>query len=189
MYAVFPLNVVILPNEKIALHLFEDRYRELFADHRNGKKFIILNEELNQSSNIGTIVHIDKVVHEYEDGKADIVVRGSQLIKVNEFIPNFPNKLYSAVRGESIDFLPNSSEVLMKEASSFFINKSTNYNLSDLRNPYKIAALIGIDDDIKKLLIQIHDQSQLNLFLLNELRTIQKALQQEHELQERFLLN
>lgn len=189
MYAVFPLDIVILPTEKVALHLFEDRYKELFSDHRNGKKFVIVNQSNDHISSIGTIVHIHKIVHEYEDGKADILVVGSDLIRVNAFEYNFPNKSYSAIEGESIPFRPRSSEKLMKEASSFFINLSIDYNLSDLKNPYRIASLVGFGDDVKKELLNIHDEGKLSLFLLNEIRTIQTALQQESELKNRYLLN
>jgi ATP-dependent Lon protease len=85
---LFPLNLVLYPNERLPLHIFEERYKDLTRyclDH--DVPFGILRSENDTLSDVGTTARIQKVVNRYEDGRMDIAVRGEerfQLLTLHE---------------------------------------------------------------------------------------------------------
>ena len=102
MFAAFPLNIVVLPQESVALHLFEPRYKQLFEDYRNGKEFAIVYSTKSRHSKYGTLVRIDQVVNEFPDGTVDVIVKGTSVIKVEKLHKVYPKKLYPSVDAEVI---------------------------------------------------------------------------------------
>jgi Lon protease-like protein len=49
---IFPLPLVLLPGEKLPLHIFEEKYKKMI-EHclKNNKKFGIINSKNNDSLN------------------------------------------------------------------------------------------------------------------------------------------
>ena len=79
---LFPLEVVLFPRADLALHIFEDRYKELIADcleHQWEFGVVLLQE--NSLANIGCTAAISEVARKYDDGRMDIVVRGRAGLK------------------------------------------------------------------------------------------------------------
>ena len=65
---IFPLNLVVYPGEKLNLHIFEPRYKQLIREcHANGKPFGIPAVLDNQVKEMGTLVQIREIVKEYEN--------------------------------------------------------------------------------------------------------------------------
>ena len=84
---LFPINMSILPGEKIPLHIFEDRYKKMITDCLKTKSgFGILFKNKNKINNVGTKVKVIKVYKKYEDGKYDILVKGEERFFVNNFM-------------------------------------------------------------------------------------------------------
>lgn len=75
---LFPLGVVLLPRMPLPLHIFEERYRLLVGRClENDEQFGIV---LNTGSTIqgtGCMAKIEHVINEYEDGRYDILVVGT----------------------------------------------------------------------------------------------------------------
>ena len=67
--ALFPLQLVVFPNEKLNLHLFEPRYRQLLADvEAEGISFGIPSFLDDKIMPIGTEVVLKEVVERYPTG-------------------------------------------------------------------------------------------------------------------------
>jgi Lon protease-like protein len=81
--------MVVLPSEVIALHIFEQRYKDLLAwcqePHQppGARAFGIFFHETSTST-IGTLVRLRKVLKEYEDGRLDILVSGGARCRLLE---------------------------------------------------------------------------------------------------------
>lgn len=102
---VFPLPIVVFPDEEIRLHIFEKRYKQLVQDCvDSGIGFGILSVIENHVMNIGTFVKLIEISKSYDDGKSDIRLQSLGLFKVLEYHANFPNKLYSAADVEHFEF-------------------------------------------------------------------------------------
>ena len=67
---LFPINISILPDELMPLHIFEDRYKKMVSDSlNNNKEFGIIYKRDKEIKNIGCSVFIKKVYQKYDDGR------------------------------------------------------------------------------------------------------------------------
>ncbi len=93
---IFPLGIVVYPGEKLNLHIFEPRYKQLINDCYEGKKNFgiptVLNDKLQE---MGSSVLITEITKRYEDGKMDIKTEGQEVFKILELIKDLPDKMYS----------------------------------------------------------------------------------------------
>ena len=189
MHAVFPLDIVILPEETVALHLFEPRYRELFSDHKNGKEFVILYQNKGDNSKVGTLVTIDQVVNEFPDGTVDIIVTGVQGVEIVNFEKRFPNKLYSGVEVKRLNLLKNANEKLISEFEKYLVSIQK-YHANKLPlGLYYIANRLKLPYNKKSELLSISSEKQANNFLLNEIKFFRNIREQEALLNHNFHLN
>ncbi len=82
---VFPLQLVLFPEERLPLHIFEDRYKEMVQYCLdNDSPFGVLLAEGDQVAAVGCTADIDRVLERYEDGRMDIEVIGGERFKVQE---------------------------------------------------------------------------------------------------------
>ena len=92
---LFPLALVVFPDEELNLHIFEPRYKQLVNDCFTGKKpFGIPSVINNEVSEYGTLVEIIEITKLYENGEMDIKTRGTLVFKILEKIEALPDKLY-----------------------------------------------------------------------------------------------
>jgi Lon protease-like protein len=82
---LFPLGLVLVPDELLPLHIFEERYRDLVHDCLEGQRpFGIVLFQDGRLSQVGCTAEIKKVVQRYEDGRLDIVVAGRARFRVGD---------------------------------------------------------------------------------------------------------
>jgi Lon protease-like protein len=93
---IFPLELVVYPGEKVNLHIFEDRYKQLIAECNKDKKLFGIPAVIkNKISETGTLVAIEDIVKQYDDGRLDITTKGVSVFRILEVIDSIPAKLYS----------------------------------------------------------------------------------------------
>jgi len=80
---LFPLELVLYPDEQRSLFIFEERYKDLVRDCRERDlPFGIVLTQDGKLKDIGCMARIVDVTREYEDGRSEIVVAGVQRFKV-----------------------------------------------------------------------------------------------------------
>jgi len=80
---LFPLDLVLYPNERLPLHIFEERYKDLTQyclDHE--VSFGIVRKDGDNLADVGTTAGIEEIVNRYEDGRLDIAVRGEERFRI-----------------------------------------------------------------------------------------------------------
>lgn len=93
---IFPLEIVVYPGEKLNLHIFEDRYKQLISECFKEKKLFGIPPVLkNKISETGTLLQVTSIVKKYDDGKMDITTEGVSIYRILEVIDSIPAKLYS----------------------------------------------------------------------------------------------
>ncbi|MBC6609726.1 LON peptidase substrate-binding domain-containing protein [Hymenobacter sp. BT507] len=103
LLALFPLNLVVFPGEKLNLHIFEPRYRQLVRDCiEEGITFGIPPYLNNSVGQLGTEVKLLEVEKVYPSGEMDIRTQGVGVFRIREFYRQAPNKLYAAGKIEDI---------------------------------------------------------------------------------------
>ena len=81
--ALFPINLSVLPYEKVNLHIFEDRYKKLINHSLDqNKTFGIVYTKNKVMSKIGTVVNINEIYKKYDDGRFDLSVKGLERFKI-----------------------------------------------------------------------------------------------------------
>ncbi len=90
---IFPLPLVLLPNELLPLHIFEPRYREMLKDialEKNmfGVTFFNPQETFVENPAIGTIGCVAEVrdVNEMSDGRSNIITIGVIRYQLLEYV-------------------------------------------------------------------------------------------------------
>src|SRR5947208_117624 len=83
---LFPLPIVLLPTERIPLHIFEPRYRELIEECiESGADFgLVLTDGEGAVHEIGTRASIAQVLDRLDDGRLNVVVEGGERFRLLE---------------------------------------------------------------------------------------------------------
>lgn len=82
---LFPLQLVLFPEQALPLHIFEPRYKDLLAYClETGEPFGVLLSQEGHLAAVGCTARIEQVVQRYEDGRSDIVTFGERRFVVEE---------------------------------------------------------------------------------------------------------
>jgi Lon protease-like protein len=82
---LFPLATVLLPTERIPLHIFEPRYRELIAECIDeGREFGLILADDDGLRDVGTRAAVTQVLERFDDGRLNIVVEGRERFRLVE---------------------------------------------------------------------------------------------------------
>ncbi len=82
---LFPLELVLLPQERVPLHIFEDRYRELIGDClAEGRDFGLILENEDGLREVGTRTAVVELIDTFDDGRMNVLVEGRERFRVVE---------------------------------------------------------------------------------------------------------
>jgi ATP-dependent Lon protease len=82
---LFPLGLVLLPTERLPLHIFEERYKELVEEClEQGLEFGLVYADTDGMRDVGTRARIAEVLTRFEDGRLNILVEGGERFHVEE---------------------------------------------------------------------------------------------------------
>ena len=101
---LFALGIVLLPTERVPLHVFEPRYRELIGESLEAEREfgLILGSDAGVAE-IGTRAHIVEVLEELPDGRLNVLIEGGERFRVVELIEgrSFRTAAVEAVEDEA----------------------------------------------------------------------------------------
>jgi Lon protease-like protein len=82
---LFPLNLVLMPGERVPLHIFEPRYRELIGECLdNLTEFGLIYQQGVALSPVGTRARVEGVLERFPDGRLNVVVAGTTRFRLIE---------------------------------------------------------------------------------------------------------
>jgi Lon protease-like protein len=80
---LFPLGIVLLPTERVPLHVFEPRYRELIGEClETDGEFGMLYADEDGVREVGTLARIAEVLERFDDGRLNVLVEGVQRFRI-----------------------------------------------------------------------------------------------------------
>jgi Lon protease-like protein len=83
---LFPLQVVLFPESRLPLHIFEERYKVLIRECvREEKEFGVNLLSGGELSGVGCSAAVVAVLKTYEDGRMDIVVEGRRRYRLKRY--------------------------------------------------------------------------------------------------------
>jgi Lon protease-like protein len=84
---LFPLGVVLLPDMRQPLHIFEERYKQMIADCLAAdQSFGIVLFDGQSIRSVGCMARITDVLKRYDDGRMDIMTRGGARFVIQELL-------------------------------------------------------------------------------------------------------
>ena len=169
------MQSVFFPGEKVPLHIFEDRYKQLINDCRREAITFGIPVYINDNIAFGTEVQLMEVVNTYESGAMDVVCVARQIFRVISFDNTMNNRLYAGGEVEFIDNI-NDGEVSQKEE---VLNKLRElYQLMEVPfapielemfNSYTLAHKMGLSFEQEYELLQLASEKERLQFIMNHL--------------------
>ena len=88
---LFPLNVVLMPDMPLPLHIFEDRYKKMIGEClEQNKEFGIVYISGDELRQVGCTAKVVKVLRRYEGGEMDIITLGRNRFLIKEVYDGKP---------------------------------------------------------------------------------------------------
>ncbi|MDX6556383.1 MAG: hypothetical protein QOD86_2578 [Miltoncostaeaceae bacterium] len=110
---LFPLDLVVLPGEVIPLHLFEPRYRQLYADCvLEDRPFVIVRAGPTGTADIGCSARFEDLIRRFDDGRLNVTVVGEAPVEVLE---ETEGHLYFSAQVRTLADEPSTSEPALVE--------------------------------------------------------------------------
>jgi len=116
---LFPLGIVLLPTERVPLHIFEPRYRELIGEClEDDGEFGLLYADEDGVREIGTRARVSEVLERFDDGRLNVVVEGGARFRV-ERLTRGRSYMTAVVDAVEDDAGPVEAETASRAAGSF----------------------------------------------------------------------
>ena len=194
---LFPLNIVVYPGEKLNLHIFEPRYKQLVHDCiLNGKNFGIPTYIQNSVGDFGTEVEIQGIEKKYENGEMDIRSKGTRVFKVLKFDRTAPGRLYAAGEVEWVIYTDDEDIITktkiracMEKLYEALGLKSLSIDLKENFKSFDIAHQLGLNLEQEYTLLQMLQESDRQEAILQHLENILPIVLETEKLKERVKLN
>lgn len=195
--SIFPLGIVVYPDEQLNLHIFEPRYKQLIGECIKERKPFGIPSVIDKKVNeYGTLVEIVKVEKEYENGEIDVSTRGLKVFRILEVIREVPEKLYS---GAIVNYPDNHHRENMKLQREVLkgvrelhqilqVSKSFNRSDETLRS-YDIAHHAGLSLQEEYELLHLFHELQRLEYLKRHLHKVIPMLTEMERLKDRVKLN
>jgi Lon protease-like protein len=194
---IFPLGIAVFPYEKLNLHIFEPRYKQLITDTIQSKKPFGIPVVLNgKISEIGTLVEVVEISKTYENGEMDIKTRGISIFNILEIIREIPEKLYSGAivsyPTNNTNAMPSLIEKIKDEITLLHniltVNKTIQAENRELLS-YDFAHHIGMTIEDEYNFMQLMREDQRLEWIRRHLKKVIPILTQMEELKSKIRLN
>jgi Lon protease-like protein len=192
---IFELPLVLLPGEKVPLHIFEDRYKRMVGTAiEQEERFGIVLRDDDGARSIGCTARIDEV-ERLDDGRMNIVVSGESPFKVLDRFesPEYPAGEVELLREDEVPPVDEDSANAARETFAELAERATGERpdpdeLSSA-SAYAIAARIELPADTKQRLLELRDEDERMALLANALGAVERALERAEEAAERASSN
>lgn len=186
---LFPLSLVVFPDSKYPLHIFEDRYKKMLNRClSSGEGFGIAAQIRDEISKVGTHVKVSEIMKEYENGESDIIVHGLRRIVIIEYHQHQDGYFealvepYNDLKEISINqFAVEELRIKFKE-----IIEKVNFKIEDsfwinyLKNPkksFKIAEKSGLTLTQQQKLLSIQDENKRVDYLREHFEKLEEQIE------------
>jgi Lon protease-like protein len=194
-FPLFLLPTVALPGELIPLHVFEERYKTMIEEciEREVEFGIVwLSDESLRE--VGCAARIERVLERMDDGRMNVLVRGTQPFRVLE------RQSHLAYPAAVVDFVADRSEQVDPElqrsahqAYAELVKRATDRDMEeselDDMSAYAMAATVDFGLDAKQGLLDMRSENARLRLVTRLFRAAMKRLDLVERAQERARSN
>jgi len=173
---LFPLEVVLLPESVLPLHIFEPRYKEMIRRCLNEPlEFGVVQQREEGIVAVGCTAEITQTMKEYEDGRFDLLTYGRRPFRVRAVIEE---KSYFEA---DVDFLADSPAGPRQQQSQLLAKYVELHKLIFGQDPpaqdpedfesvaYAAAGELPLELDFKQALLETRSESERQSLLLDRI--------------------
>jgi len=188
---LFPLNLVLVPSERVPLHIFEDRYKELIAECLEGEgEFGLLLAEKTELHMVGTSAAVIEVLNRYEDGRLDVVVEGRHRFRVTRITEGHP---YMSAEVQSFEddeagadpALVSTCKESLERLASAAGTDPTALEISDENVAWQIASQVDFGAELKQQLLEMRAENERLQRLADALEEAAALVTAQREIKQR----
>lgn len=190
---LFPLEIVVFPGQALSLHIFEDRYKLMVAECRaNGNQpFGISLRRDSEVCRAGCAVVIQEILHEYGDGRLDLVAVGQRRFRILE---TYEDRPYLSAAVEFFDDGEEEADAdLVSQAEERFLQLlslvGAGAEMPEVWSSFHLAYRAGMDLDRRQHLLEMTSENQRLRFLVEYFDQLLPALEQRREMRKRAQSN
>ncbi|TDB69131.1 LON peptidase substrate-binding domain-containing protein [Arundinibacter roseus] len=192
---LFPLNLVVFPGEKLNLHIFEDRYRQLISEClETGKSFGIPIYLDNKLTELGTEVKVVALHKRYDDGRMDISSQGIRVFKIDSFVNPVSDKLYA---GGEVSFLTEDTDVQLPsprllellQTLHTLLDTPVEYDKTKAPFSFQVAHKVGLSLSDEYRLLALPKESLRQMYLVEHLQKIIPVVSEVERTKARIRMN
>ena len=192
---IFELPLVLLPGERVPLHIFEERYKRMIGNClETGDPFGVVLHDTDGARSTGCTAFVTEVLERFDDGRLNIVVTGGEPFRVLDRFDD-PESPAAEIEVETDQDEEPGSEAA-DTARSVFLDLAERASgerpaPEDVasESAYDLAARIELPIDFKQRLLQTRDEGERMEMLATALTQLRDALDQAEEVAERAQSN
>lgn len=194
---IFPLALVAFPGEKMNLHIFEPRYKQLIQEcfHEN-KNFAIPVVSKNEIMEYGTEMKVMQLAKTYEGGEMDIKVMGLQVVRILEVVKEIPEKLYSGAIISTVENIEDHHSKTNYELQQLAIELFELLEIKEVLlkedfifNSFRIAHFVGFELKDEMELLRHERETARQKLIIEHIKRILPSVRQIAELKAKAKLN
>lgn len=193
---LFPLDLVLYPNERLPLHIFEERYKDLTQyclDHES--PFGIVRAGGDAMASVGTTARILDIVNRYEDGRLDIIVNGEERYRLQQL---YDEKSYYTADVTLLEDEPEPADADLRERvitqhmkllelAGRTVRPDLYENVQSLT--FTLAQNAALDEEQKQELLEITSEVRRIRYLIDHFEALIPRIEQKSDLQRRIRSN
>jgi Lon protease-like protein len=181
-FPLFPLELVVLPGEAVPLHIFEQRYKTMIERCReHDTEFGVVWLADDGLHEVGCACRIDQVLEVLEDGRINLLTRGTRPLRVVERQSHLP---YPAGVVEFLTDVPEliDGELLLRTQSVYaeLVHKATDKRADPDRliamSAYDMAATVDFGLEAKQGLLDLRSENARLRLVIRLFRAALKRL-------------
>jgi Lon protease-like protein len=192
---LFPLELVLLPTERIPLHIFEERYKELIRECLDEQReFGLIYMVEGEPADVGTRAAVTQVLQELPDGRMNIVVEGRERFRLGRLTDG---RTFQTAEVEPYDDGDESPEPEDVERALAIFERlveltETQIDQPDLDSPllsFELAARVDFGNPLKQELLELRSARERFERLGELLERAADAIELEREMRDRASRN
>jgi Lon protease-like protein len=179
-FPLFPLGIVLLPNELLPLHIFEERYKLMIGECLESEtEFGIVWLSDDGLKEIGCAARVTRVLERLEDGRMNVLVQGSAPFRLLRRIEDLPYPAGDVELLEEPDEQPDESALeTARERYAELVERATDSRPDEKElgglDAYGMAATVEFGLEDKQDLLELRSEAG-RLERLSELFTATMA--------------
>ncbi len=192
---LFPLHMVLLPRERLPLHIFEERYKELIGESLEEKipfGFIMVDEPAMRE--VGTLAEVDHVEERFPDGRLNIVVLGLTRFRVVELTTG--RSFHTATIEDVVDE-PDAAATVETDALLAALSELAKVAEAEEPAPtqdepeltFRLAAAVELENEVRQDLLELTSERERTLRLTSVFSELTRGVRRQKRARERAETN